>query len=264
MAQQRTAFAGGSADSVTMELQALMHMAALGEAAGAEDLEHLDGPAGAFNSLRMADLVSSVLELKGIRSPVLDWGCGYGQISWLLERRGIRVISCDIERRPPRDYIPELRSLHIQYTDDPVHLPLDSGTFGAVISAGVLEHVENQGASLEEIRRVLEPEGVFFIFMLPNRFSWAECIADLRGISVHPRKCTFGWASSLLEAHGFAVERKWRRQFLPRNLTGLSQKIKHAYGRYYRQIESVDRILANYLPIGIFSNVIELIARRRE
>ena len=100
----------------------------------------------------------------------------------------------------------------------------------------MLEHVENEGASLEEIRRVLEPDGVFFIFMLPNRFSWAECIADLRGISVHPRKYTFGWARSLLEAHGFAVERKWRRHFLPRNLTGLSQKIKHAYGRYYRQI----------------------------
>ena len=264
MPGHRAAGAGGSVDGATTELETLIHMAAAGEAAGAEDLEHLDGPAGAFNSVRMADLVSSVLGSKGIRSPVLDWGCGYGQISWLLQRRGIHVVSCDIERRPARDCIPELRSLDIHYTDDPVYVPLNSGSFGAVISAGVLEHVENEGGSLAEIHRLLEPGGLFFVFMLPNRFSWAEWIADRRGIGVHQRKYTLGRACSLLETHGFEVESKWRRHFLPRNLTGLSRKIKRAYGRYYRQIESADRILANYLPTCFFSGVIEMIARRRD
>ena len=247
-------------DGDPTELEALMGMAAAGEAAGAKDLEHLNGAAGAFNSVRMADLISSVLRLKGTCSPLLDWGCGYGQISWLLRRRGIQVVPCDIEPPPARKDIPELGSLDIQYTEDPFRLPFDAERFGAVISAGVLEHVADEKGSLREIHRVLERGGLLFIFMLPNRFSWAERLADLRGISVHPRKYTSRQASGLLEAYGFSVESKCRRHFLPRNLTGLSRRIKAAYGRYYYQIESADRVLANYLPTCFLSGALEMIA----
>lgn len=253
-----------SADGGSAEVEALIRMGAAAEAAGAKDMDHLDAPAAAFNSVRMADLISSSLQSKDSHSRVLDWGCGYGQISWLLQRRGVRVVSCDIERRPAREHIQELRSLDIQYTADPVRLPFDSGTFSAVVSAGVLEHVADEEGSLQEIHRILEPGGLLFVFMLPNRFSWAEWIAELRGISVHPRKYTLGRVSSLLEDHGFNVDSKWRRHFLPRNLTGLSRRIKVAYGRYYRQIESADHVLANCLPTCFFSGVIEMIARRRE
>jgi SAM-dependent methyltransferase len=264
MTERRAAWASGYPDGGTTEVEALIDMAAAGEAAGAKDLEHLDGPAGAFNSVRMADLVFSVLESKPIRSPVLDWGCGYGQISWLLQRRGIQVTSFDIERRPARDHIGALSALSIQYGDDPARLPFASGTFAAVVCAGVLEHVANEEGSLREIHRVLKPGGRLFIFMLPNRFSWAEWIATRRGISVHPKKYTFGRASSLLENHDFIVERRWRRHFLPRNLTGLSRRIKLAYGRYYRQVESMDRILANCPPTSALSGVIEMICLKRE
>jgi hypothetical protein len=48
----------------------------------------------------------------------------------------------------------------------------------------------------------------------------------------------------LLNTHGFDVERKWKCNFLPRNLTGFGRRLESAYGSFYRQVESLDRLLA--------------------
>ncbi len=248
----------------SVELGALVNMGCLGAAAGATDMAHLDGPAAAFNYIRIADLVESECKSLGVSGPLLDWGCGYGQVSWLLKRRGLSVFSCDVEERPVRNSIEPLKDMDIRYLQDPLRLPYESGTFGGVLSVGVLEHVgvENVEASLEEVRRVLRPGGLFFVFMLPNKFSWAEFIADVRGVSVHPDKYTFRRASRLMGEHSLRVRRKWRRNVLPRNLTGLSHRIKMAYGRYYRQIEWMDSVLATFPPTSVFSGVVELIAQK--
>jgi SAM-dependent methyltransferase len=157
-----------------------------------------------------------------------------------------------------------LNSVKVDYGLDPVALPYDSGSLSAVLSVGVLEHVPDIDGSLKEVNRVLRPQGCFFLFMFPNLYSWAEWIADRRGISVHPRKFTVRETSSLLRSHAFQVETKWRRNFLPRNLTGFPARAKAAYGRFYRQIEAIDRILANIPPTSYFSGVLEFVARKHE
>ena len=251
------------ADQTRVELDALMDMAQAAKAAGASDMAHMDGAAAAFNYVRIADLVQSHWKSEGTEAPILDWGCGYGQVSWLLQRRGLPVVSFDVEGRPARESLPLLHSVQVKYFEDPVRLPYESASFSAVLSVGVLEHVADQHASLREVHRVLLPSGRFFIFMLPNRFSWSEWISDRRHISVHPNKYTFRQTIDILKSHGFLVERKWRRNLLPRNLTGLSQRIKEIYGRCYRQIEWVDRVLANCPPTALFSGVLEMIARKQ-
>jgi SAM-dependent methyltransferase len=237
-------------------------MALRGKSLGADDLEHLDGPAAAYNYVRIADLVASRVQLKPIAPPVLDWGCGYGQVTWLLRRRGVHTVCCEVEERPARTSIPQLSTLNIDHAVDSVQLPYEPEAFGAVLSVGVLEHVPDLAGSLREVNRVLKRDGPFLIFMFPNRFSWAEYLAELRGISVHPNRYTFRQTRRILQDHGFTVEEKWRRNFLPRNLTGLSQSIKELYGRYYRQIESLDGLLANLPPTSLLSGVLELIARK--
>jgi SAM-dependent methyltransferase len=159
--------------------------------------------------------------------------------------------------------MPPLSSIDIKYGTDPVHLPYASASAGAVLSVGVLEHVPDISGSLREVNRVLRPGGTFFIFMLPNRYSWVEWIADIRHASCHPVKFTFRTAMSLLSSHGFEVERRWKRNFLPKNLTGLGEGFKKAYGSLYRQIEALDNLLANAPPTSIFSGVLEFIARKR-
>lgn len=237
-------------------------MALRARQAGAQDIEHMNGAAAAFHSVRVANLVSVYCCSRNLREPVLDWGCGYGQVSWLLQRRGINVVSCDAEKRPAIDSIPKLASIPIRYLDHPVYLPYESNSFSAVLSTGVLEHVPDLRGSLREIHRVLQPGGLFFLLMFPNRFSWAEQIANLRRVSVHPHKFTFQRTKALLRDHGFRIEKQWRRNLLPKNLTGLSPGIKAVYGKYYRQIESLDRILCRLPPISWFSGVLEIVAEK--
>jgi len=244
------------------ELDDLIAMAHTARKAGANDVEHMNGAAAAYNYIRVADLVSSYCRSRNIRGPVLDWGCGYGQVSWLLQKRGINVVSCDAEKRVFIDLVPHLATISIHYLNDPVRLPYDSETYACALSVGVLEHVPNLEGSLQEMKRVLQPNGLFFLFMFPNRFSWAEWIADMRGVSVHPQKFSVRQTAKLLREHGFQVEKVWRRNLLPRNLTGLSSSVKSLYGKYYRQIESLDRLLCALPPAAWFSGVIELIARK--
>ena len=244
------------------DLDALIAMAYTARKAGANDVEHMNGAAAAYNYIRVADMVSSYCRSHNIKGPVLDWGCGYGQVSWLLKERGVNVISCDAQRRSAINSVPQLASISIQYLSDPVKLPYDSGSFSAVLSVGVLEHVSDLEGSLQEINRILQPKAPLFLFMFPNRFSWAEWIADMRGISVHPQKFAVRQTTALLGEHGFQIERNWRRNLLPRNLTGLSPGVKSLYGKYYRQIELLDRILCALPPTSWFSGVIELIATR--
>jgi hypothetical protein len=94
------------------QLDALVRMAALAKAAGAKDMEHMDARAGAFNSVRIAELITSHVSGRG---PILDWGCGYGQISWLLRLRGVDVVPYEVAKRPTRDSIPMLNPIDIEY-----------------------------------------------------------------------------------------------------------------------------------------------------
>jgi SAM-dependent methyltransferase len=252
----------GKSSSELAELQALLGMASQAKALGADDMEHMDGAAAAFNYIRIADLLAAYCASLDARFPILDWGCGYGQVSWLLLQRGIKPVSFDVMERPAREAISLLQSVEVKYCADPLHLPYPSESFGAVLSVGVLEHVPDFDCSLGEIHRVLQPRGLLFIFMLPNRYSWAEWIADRRGMSAHPFKFTFGSAEEMLKSHGFTVEKRWRRNFLPRNLTGFSPKVKRVYGKFYRQVEMLDKILTNLPPSSYFSGVLEFIARK--
>jgi SAM-dependent methyltransferase len=246
-----------------IELDALVAMGRAAKAVGAADMEHMDGPTAAYNYVRIADLISDYCMERPEQLPILDWGCGYGQVSWLLRKRGLDVLPYDVERRPLRTSIPDLKSLPVVYGEDPVKMPYETNRFGSVLSVGVLEHVSDFDGSVAEISRVLRPGGLLFIFMLPNKYSWAEWIADRRGISAHPYKFTFRGSEELLRNHGFEIDKRWRRHVLPRNLTGLSPRLKQIYGKFYRSVETVDHTLAYLPPVCYLGGVIEMIARKR-
>lgn len=159
---------------------------------------------------------------------VLDWGCGYGQVTALLREEGVDVV--------PFDYRPELPSPTVQplerfpeigahLSPDAVALPFDDGSFDTVLSCGVLEHVEDPDASLDEIGRVLRPGGVFYVTNLPNRWSYTEKLARLLGRYYHgrlpyDRVYTTGSVRDLLARHAFAVEELRRVHMLPLTLGG--------------------------------------------
>lgn len=157
---------------------------------------------------------------------VLDWGCGFGLISHDLKQRGLDVVSTDYEPdepgRRPSGYFPDVE---IEFLAEPVALPFPDGTFDAVLSLGVLEHVADPENSLDELHRVLRPGGKLYVYKLPNRFSWLEWLGRRLKLEYHGSRpddtlYTVRSAVALIERHGFAVESARWANMLPLTLPG--------------------------------------------
>jgi ubiquinone/menaquinone biosynthesis C-methylase UbiE len=90
---------------------------------------------------------------------VLDLGCGAGDLAADLARAGAQVTAADVAQaaleRAGRRH-PELK-LRLVGVDEP--LPFEDGSFDAVWSSEVIEHVADTARWLSEVRRVLAPRG---------------------------------------------------------------------------------------------------------
>jgi SAM-dependent methyltransferase len=164
--------------------------------------------------------------------PVLDWGTGFGQVAKLLADQGVDVTP--FEYRPdlpggvrPLERYPELQA---HSSADPVKLPFEDGSFDAVLSCGVLEHVQDPDGSVGELHRVLRPGGTFYLYNLPNRWGYTEKVARLLGLYYHgklpdDRVYTLGSARALLERHGFEIRELRRAHMLPLVVGGPARMI---------------------------------------
>ena len=194
---------------------------------------------------------------------ILDWGCGLGQVTSLLRARSVQTEPFDYREdvsEPTRralEHYPDVEAMH---SNDPVKLPYPDGAFDAVLSLGVLEHVQDPDASLDEIARVLEPGGTFYVYKLPNRFSYLEWIAKKLGLYYHgklphdrlyDKRRTF----SILERHGFEVVDFKRTNLLPLTLAHpLARRLAGA-------IWGLNRAL-RYVPgLSLTATNVEAIAR---
>ena len=127
---------------------------------------------------QMADEIASVAGA----GRMLDWGCGYGHMSYLMRRRGFETVGLTV---PDENNLSESWSLlareqglDVIVTADEVALPFEDASFDAVLSCGVLEHVVDEAGSLREIARVLKPGGHLFVYQLPNWLSAVEWLSE--------------------------------------------------------------------------------------
>jgi SAM-dependent methyltransferase len=110
------------------------------------------------------EVLDSVAELLGGDSPVLDLGCGPGQVGQYLMERGLRVVGLDlalqmllVARRRTGN-----RSLAC---GDMRSTPLGSESFSGVVAFYSIHHLPRSalGIALAEIRRILKPAGLFVV-----------------------------------------------------------------------------------------------------
>lgn len=195
---------------------------------------------------------------------VLDWGCGHGHASDALQRDGLDVVALEYVpdaaegSRSPLPYFPDVEAMT---TREPVKLPFPDASFDAVLSLGVLEHVPDPEGSIQEIRRVLRPGGHFYVYKLPNRFSYLEKIARLAGLSYHGERehdtlWTVRSARAALRRHGFEVERVRRANMLPLTLPGRVAE------RLAPLIWRLNVVLGRVPLLNLLATNVEAVARR--
>ena len=152
---------------------------------------------------------------------LLDFGAGRGaQPQHRFRGVVAHVAGVDIDEAVLEN--PHLDDAKVMAPNAPI--PYAEDSFDVVISANVLEHVEDPDAVFREIHRILRPGGVF-VFQTPNKRHYVPMIARLTPHRFHlwvnhrrgvPDRDTFptryrvntpGAVRRLATQHAFAVER---------------------------------------------------------
>ena len=117
---------------------------------------------------------------------VLDLGCGFGRHAFEVLRRGAKVVACDMALHELHEVratyaamaeVGEIEETSAAFTSagDATRLPFQDNTFDRIIASEVLEHIHNDEDALDELYRVLKPDGILAITVpsyLPEKICW--------------------------------------------------------------------------------------------
>jgi SAM-dependent methyltransferase len=191
---------------------------------------------------------------------VLDWGCGKCHVSYLLKKRNVPVVGCDLEAAGHADsafgqYTPIAGFAHIPVVplQHAYLLPFDNEAFDVAVSFGVLEHVPDDKQSLIELNRILKPKGLFFCFWLPYKYSWKQKREHLKGSRYHDRLYDIKKVTALLEETNYGLLDYWYRDLFP----------KRYAPSCYRKIENLDNWLCRNTWLKYLASNIEFAAYKK-
>ncbi len=143
---------------------------------------------------------------------VLDVGSGHGFNTRDVARAGARLVGIDLDRERlsyarTHNAAPGIHYLRV----DAERLPFRDRSFDRVVSFCVIEHFRDDGAVLDEIRRVLVPTG--WLVLSADSLSNPEVTDAERRAQGHRYSVntlyTIGSLREKLAARGFDIER-WR------------------------------------------------------
>ncbi|MFC1650383.1 methyltransferase domain-containing protein [Candidatus Latescibacterota bacterium] len=168
---------------------------------------------------RRMQVISRMVPGAGVRK-VLDIGCGNGELSEILVRRGMNVISTDLgfnsiqraslkindrlKLRPPGD-------ASIRFVQGDIYrLPYDDSSFDAVVASEIVEHLDNPRDAVSEVARVLRPGG-YFIVSTPykEQLRYTLCIHcnEKTPVNAHLHSFDEKILEDILAGAGFTVSR---------------------------------------------------------
>ena len=130
---------------------------------------------------------------------ILDVGCGTGANLKMLaaygKAEGVDISSQAVEFCRQRG----LDSVKLGAAEQ---LPYENDSFELVTALDVIEHLDDDNAGLQEMRRVLRPDGRVLLFVPAFMFLWG--VQD--DVSNHRRRYTLPSLLKAVEAAGFSVE----------------------------------------------------------
>lgn len=104
---------------------------------------------------------------------VLDVGCGTGLLLGELCERAGQVVGIDASERMLDVAKSRCAGAELVIADAD-SLPFRSGSFDCVVSVTMIQNMPDPGKTIEEISRVLGPEGLAFLTTLKNKHTAAQ------------------------------------------------------------------------------------------
>jgi ubiquinone/menaquinone biosynthesis C-methylase UbiE len=214
------------------------------------------GHAFRHSERRRIQLISKMVPGAGVKN-VLDIGCGNGELSEILVRRGMNVISTDLgfdsirrasekinarlSRRPRQDS-------PIRFVQGDIYrLPYDDASFDAVVASEIIEHLENPREAFSEVARVLKSGG-YFIVATPymEKLQYTLCIHcnEKTPVNAHLHSFDENALTDMLSGAGLAADgsKKYSSKYAAMfGMAGLTFFLPYAFWR------AVDSILCGLL-----------------
>lgn len=206
-----------------------------------------------YRNLRIAEYLVKRLPKS---SRVLDWGCGYGDTSFMLRsmRPDLDITLYDVLSSPPWEVLAKRVNLNKITDSNEENLPFQTGYFDIVAGIGVLEHVKDHNGSIEEIRRILKPGGKFYVFLYPNRSSYTERFQKMIGNPHHDKPLSMKELEKILIDSGFAIERKEYQLALPIILSRFPLFLRRIYNFFGNFIVLLNFIFEKIPILNKFSS----------
>lgn len=137
--------------------------------------------------------------LSGLTGNVLDYGCGYGDITDLISNQHA-VTGCDVDPRRIAFAASEYPSIQFSRCD-PLGTSFDDHSFDVVVSSVVIHFVPDASRYLDEVRRLLRPEGTL-VLLCQNQPILRNAARQVLG---KPKAPTCLWVPTMNEMRAMLV-----------------------------------------------------------
>lgn len=151
-------------------------------------------------SIRFRRILSLIKKYKK-NGKLLDVGCAYGFFASFTSKRNFDVTGCDISEHAVNKAKKCFPNLKIFKKDIQNKTKFKNNFFDVVTAFDVLEHCKNLTPVLREIKRILKPDGIFFISVPATDFVSLKKDKDY----THVRHFSLSDWMSVLKRNRFSV-----------------------------------------------------------
>ena len=152
--------------------------------------------------IQLRRIIGECFDRTGISpdSHVLDVGCGTGGTMKNLAGR-CRFTGLDVSELAA-DMAARISGQKVVVANAS-NMPFETNSFDAVVASHILEHIQNDDAAVQEIRRVLKPNGPLIALVPCHKYMFNHHDRSLHHVRRYSRQNFLG----LLERNGFKPEK---------------------------------------------------------